>query len=64
MHGLMKWARTETKDTTNPESALKANTIEEAYEKYDWLFIFEAAMVLHLHADFTVDEANILECQE
>jgi uncharacterized protein YifE (UPF0438 family) len=64
MHGLMKWARTETKDPTDPESAMKANTIEEAYEKYDWLFIFEAAMVLHLHADFTVDKANILECQE
>jgi hypothetical protein len=61
---VMKWARTETKDLTDPESALKADTIEEAYEKYGWLFIFEAAMVTHLHADCTVDEMMILEHQE
>jgi hypothetical protein len=61
---VMKWARTETKDPTDPESALKADMIEEAYEKYDWLFIFEAPMVTHVHADCTVDEATILERQE
>lgn len=61
---VMKWLRTEAKDPKDPESALKADTIEEAYEKYDWLFIFEAAMVTHLHADCTVDETTILERQE
>ena len=61
---VMKWSRTEAKDPKDPESALKADTIEEAYEKYDWLFIFEAAMVTHLHADCTVDETTILERQE
>jgi hypothetical protein len=43
---------------------LKANTIDEAYEKYDWLFVFEAAMVTHLHANCTVDDTTILEHQE
>ncbi len=59
---VMKWVRNETKDLTDPESILKANNIDEAYEKYDWLFIFEAAT--HLHADCTVDDTTILECQE
>jgi hypothetical protein len=61
---VLKWARTEKNDPLDPESALKADTIEEAYEKYDWLFIFEAAMVTHLHADCTVDETMVLEHQE
>jgi hypothetical protein len=61
---VMKWVRSETKDPNDPESALKADTIEEAYEKYDWLFVFEATMVTHMHADFTVDERTILERQE
>jgi hypothetical protein len=61
---VMKWVRTETKDPNDLESAFKADTIEEAYEKYDWLFVFEAAMVMHMHADCTVDETTILERQE
>jgi len=60
----MKWVQSKMKDPTDPESILKANTIEEAYQKYDWLFIFEAAMVTHLHADCTVDDTTILERQE
>ena len=58
---LMNWVHNEMKDLTNPESMLKADNIDEAYEKYDWLFIFEAAMVTHLHADYTVDDTTILE---
>jgi hypothetical protein len=46
------------------QSALKADNIEEAYEKYDWLFVFEAAMVTHMHADCNVDKTTILERQE
>ena len=61
---VMKWVRKEEKNLSDPESVLKADTIEEAYQKYDWLFIFEAAMVTHLHADCTVDETTILERQE
>jgi hypothetical protein len=61
---VMKWVRSETKEPADPESALKADTIEKAYEKYDGLFVFEAAMVMHLHADCTVDETTILEHQE
>jgi hypothetical protein len=61
---VMKWVRTETKDPNDPDSAFKADTIEEAYEKYDWLFVFEAAMVTHMHADCTVDETTFLERQE
>jgi hypothetical protein len=61
---IMKWHRTEPKDPNDPASALMADTIEEAYQIYDWLFIFEAAMVTHLHADCTVDATAILERQE
>jgi hypothetical protein len=61
---VMKWVRNEKKDENDPESALKADNIEEAYEKYDWLFAFEAAMVTHMHADCNVDKTTILECQE
>jgi hypothetical protein len=47
-HMVMKWARTETKDLTDPESALKADTIEEpmknmvgcSYLKQLWLRTF------------------------
>jgi hypothetical protein len=61
---VMKWVRNENKDENDPESALKADNIEEAYEKYDWLFVFEAALVTHMHADCNVDETTILERQE
>jgi hypothetical protein len=61
---VMKWVRNEDKDMSDPESVLKADTIEEAYQKNDWLFIFEAAMVMHMHAGCTVDETTILEWQE
>jgi hypothetical protein len=53
---IMKWKRTEPKDPNDPMSALMADTIEEAYQMYDWLFMFEAAMVTHLHADCTVEQ--------
>ena len=52
------------KDPADRVSALKVEKFKEAYEKYDWLFIFEAAMVTHLHADCTVDETIILEHQK
>lgn len=61
---VMKWKRTEPKDPNDPASALMADTIEEAYQLYNWLFIFEADMVTHLHADCTVDMTAILERQE
>jgi hypothetical protein len=61
---IMKWKRTDPKDPNDPMSALMADTIEEAYQMYDWLFIFEAAMVTHLHADCTVEATAILERQE
>ncbi len=60
----MKWNRTETKDPNDPESASMADNMEDEYEKYDWLFVFEAAMVTHLHVDCTVDATTILERQE
>ncbi len=43
---------------------LKADEVEEAYEKYDWLFIFEVAMVTHMHANCMVDQTTILKCQK
>jgi hypothetical protein len=61
---VMKWKQTEPKDPHDPLSALMADTIEEAYQIYDWLFVSEAAMVTHLHADCTVDATAILERQE
>jgi hypothetical protein len=61
---IMKWKRTEPKDPNDPMSAFMADTIEEAYQIYDWLFVFEAAVVTHLHADCTVDVTAILERQE
>ena len=33
-------------------------------KNYNWLFVFEAAMVTHLHADCTVDATAVLERQE
>jgi hypothetical protein len=45
---IMKWKRTEPTDPNNPASAITADTIDEAYQKYVWLFIFEAVMVTHL----------------
>jgi hypothetical protein len=45
-------------------SAFIADTIEEAYQIYDWLFVFKEAMVTHLHADCTVDATAVLEHQE
>ncbi len=63
-HMVMKWVHNEMKDLTDPESILKADNIDEAYEKYDWLFIFEAAIVTNEHADCTVDDTSILEHQE
>jgi hypothetical protein len=61
---IQNWKRTELKDPSDPQSALMADNIEEAYQKYDWLFVFEAAMVTHLHADSSVDCTAILERQE
>jgi hypothetical protein len=61
---IMKWRRTEPKDSNDPTSALMADSIEEAYQIYDWLFVFEAAMVTHLHGDCTMDATAILERQE
>ncbi len=58
---VMKWQRTYAKDPTDPESDLKADNIKEAYQKYDWIFGFEATMVTYLHADCTVDATAILE---
>ncbi len=59
----MKWQRVEAKDPNDPESILKADNIEEAYQIYDWLFVFEAAMVTHLHADCTINATAVLEHQ-
>jgi hypothetical protein len=61
---IMKWKQTEPKDPNDPMSAFMADTNEEAYQIYDWLFVFEATMVTHLHADCTVDVTAILERQE
>lgn len=42
-----------------PENTLMADIIDEAYEIYDWIFIFEA-----LHASFTADDTTMLDHQE
>jgi hypothetical protein len=54
----MKWQQTEPTDPNDPMSALMADTIEEAYQIYDWLFVFEATMVTHLHADCRYSRCN------
>ncbi len=41
-----------------------ADTIDKTYEKYDWLFLFEADTVTHLHGDCTVYTTTVLERQE
>jgi hypothetical protein len=61
---VMKWTRRQIKDPSEPESALKAENIGEAYAIYDWLYVLEAAIVTHLLADFTVVDTMILKCQE
>jgi hypothetical protein len=60
----IKRKRTEPKDPTDPQSALMEDTIEEAYEKHDWLYMLEAAMVMHLREDCTIDAAAVSKCQE
>jgi hypothetical protein len=61
---VITWKRTEPKDPDNPMSALMVDKIEEAYQMYDWLFVFEVAVVTHLHADCTMDATALLERQE
>jgi hypothetical protein len=61
---VIKWKRTDPRDPNDPASALMADTIEEEYQIYDLLFVFEAAMVTHLYADCTVDATAVLERQE
>jgi hypothetical protein len=61
---IMKLGRAEHIDPNDPASVTMADTINEVYQKYDWLFVFEAVMVTHLHADCTVDATAILERQE
>lgn len=58
---IMKLTRIEPKGPTEPASALMVDTIEVVY---DWLFVFEAAMATHWHADCTVNATAILERQE
>jgi hypothetical protein len=54
----------ELKDPADPLSALMADNIEEAYQKHDCLFVFEAAMVTYLYADSSVGGTAILGRQE
>jgi hypothetical protein len=61
---IQNWKQTEPKDPADPQSDLMADNMDDAYQKYDWLFVFEAAMVTHLHADSLVDGTAILEHQE
>jgi hypothetical protein len=56
--------RTEAKDPNDPASALMGDTIDKAYQVYDCIFVFDAAMVTHLHADCTINATAILERQE
>lgn len=52
---VISWKRaTPTDPLTNPKAALTADDIEEAYNKQDWLFVFEATMATHLQVDAVV----------
>lgn len=61
---IQNWKRKELKDPADPLSALMADNIEEAYQKHDCLFVFEAAMVTYLYADSSVGGTAILGRQE
>jgi hypothetical protein len=50
---VIKWTRSEIKDLTDPESALKADNIEEAYAKYDWLYVFDDTLKAYIMNEYS-----------
>jgi hypothetical protein len=61
---VLKWKRAIPTDPADPFAKLTADNMEEAYEKQDWLFVFEAAMATHLQVDAAVDATAELQRQE
>jgi hypothetical protein len=61
---VLSWKYVIPTDPSDPQAGLVANNIEQAYEKQDWLFVFEAAMVAHLQVDVAIDETAVLQRQE
>jgi hypothetical protein len=61
---VLKWKRAIPTDPTDPLAHLIADNMEDAYEKQDWLFVFEAAMATHLQVDAAVDDTAELQQQE
>ena len=61
---VITWKRASPTDPADPQKGLIADDMEEAYEKQDWLFVFEAAMATHLQVDAGVDETAVLQRQE
>ena len=61
---IITWKRVHQTDPTDPLKGLIADNMEEAYDKQDWLFVFEAAMATHLQVDAAVDETAVLQRQE
>jgi hypothetical protein len=57
------WIR---KDLNNPNynPSMMANNLEDAYKMQDWMFIFEAAMAMHLQVIGDVDDCTLLWRQE
>ena len=61
---VLVWKRTTLTDPTDSLTGLNADDMEEAYALQDWLFVFEAAMVIHLQVDAAEDETAVLQRQE
>ena len=61
---VIAWKRANPTDPADPQKGLIADDMEEAYEKQDWLFVFEAAMATHLQVDAAVDDTAVLQRQE
>jgi hypothetical protein len=61
---IITWKRVHPIGPTDPSKRLIADSMEEAYDKQDWLFAFEAAMAAHLQVDVAVDKTAILQRQE
>jgi hypothetical protein len=58
---VLKWKRAIPTDPTDPLAHLIADNLEDAYEKQDWLFVFEAAMATHLQVDAAVYDTAELQ---
>lgn len=57
-------SRTEARDPYDPQSALMAGDIDQAFHTYDLDICFKPAMVMDLHADYALEQQQSLNGQK